>query len=155
MNDTKLTFQEKSASADEIFFHLQLCNESFVPPLDQKVNLAEYARKIFEKSITFEAWHDHKLVGLIAAYFNDVAKQDGYITSVSVIPAYKGKGIASALMKRCIEFARQQHFRHITLEVHEKNDQAIQLYKKFNFTIFEHRNALFKMKWETDSIQKT
>lgn len=54
---------------------------------------------------------------------------EGYVTNVAVLPEYRGRGIAKALiteqMKNDMEF--------ITLEVRESNTPAIHLYKKSGF----------------------
>ena len=54
---------------------------------------------------------------------------EGYVTNVAVLPQFRGRGIAQALiseqMKNDMEF--------ITLEVRESNIPAISLYKKMGF----------------------
>jgi len=152
MIDLNLTYQTKTASTEEIYLHLKKCNNDFIPPLDQKVNLHEYSKKIFEKAITFEAWINKILVGLVAVYFNDVEKYFGYITNVSVLKDYKGKRIAYELMNRCIEYAKQHNFDQIILEVSSDNYEAIQLYKKFNFAAFENKNNMIGMKMQISDI---
>jgi len=125
--------------------HLEECNENFIPPLDQKVDLRDYSKKLAEKSITFEAWDGKKLIGLVAAYFNDLEQRVGFITNVSVVKDHHGKGIARALMDRCIEYAKKENFRSIKLEVSENNEGAIQLYKKLSFTPIELKDQTVKM----------
>lgn len=122
------------------------CSNDFIPPLDEKVNLEEYSKKLFEKAITFEAWEARHLVGLVAAYFNDPEKNSGYITSVSTNNKYSGEGVAKLLLKRCIDYAGEKNFKEIKLEVSGKNDKAIQLYKKFDFAVIETRNDSLIMK---------
>jgi ribosomal protein S18 acetylase RimI-like enzyme len=140
MSISNAIYKTKTASKEEIFLHLEKCKDNFIPPLDQTVDLSEYAKKIADRSMTFEAWINNTLAGLVAAYFNDAENHSGYITNVSVLGNYKGKGIGYELMNRCIEFAIQNSFNQIKLEVAENNDNAIQLYKKLNFTIFEKKD---------------
>jgi ribosomal protein S18 acetylase RimI-like enzyme len=141
-----IEYKIKTASKEEMVLHLKKCNDNFIPPLDQKVNLEEYAQKLADRSITFEAWINGELAGLIAAYLNDVEHYAGYITSVSVLSDHTGKGIATELLSQCIEYAGKQHFRQIELEVSGDNYGAIQLYKKFNFAPFENNNQMVRMK---------
>ena len=145
MSATDTIYKTRTASSEDIFLHLTECKDDFNPSLDQTVNLSEYAKKISEKAVTFEAWIDNRLAGLVAAYFNDVEKKSGYITHVGVLRDYKGKGIAFDLMRRCVEFAIQNGFNQIQLEVAEDNDKAIQLYKKLNFVIFEKKERKARM----------
>ena len=142
-----LKYTEGMASEQEIYSHLMKCNEYFSPPLEKKVNIHEYSNKIFQKAVTFEAWITDTLVGLVAAYFNDPDGQSGYVTNVSVIRPYMGKGIISILINRCIDYAKRNSFRSISLEVAKANHQAINLYRKFRFQEFEdkHTSTLMKL----------
>lgn len=142
-----LKYTEGMASEQEIYSHLMKCNENFIPPLEKKVNIHEYSNKIFQKAVTFEAWSADILVGLVAAYFNDPNGQSGYVTNISVIRLYMGKGIASILINRCIDYAKRNSFRSISLEVVKANHQAINLYRKFRFQEFKnkHRSTLMKL----------
>ncbi len=133
MTEESITFKKGTASVDEVFAHLNKCNNNFVPPLNNKVDIGLYSKKIVENSITFEAWIKDELVGLIAAYFNDTTKTTGYITSVSTVSEYAGRGIASQLLKMCIGYGIQNQFKIILLEVSQHNNNAIYLYKKYDF----------------------
>ena len=57
-----------------------------------------------------------------------------------------GLGIASELMKKCIEFAIQHKFKEISLEVHRDNSSAIHLYEKYGFVYCEGKNDFILMK---------
>lgn len=91
-------------------------------------------KKIAQNSVTFEAWLNEELVGLIAAYINDEKKQTAFITNVSLIKEFGGRGIASQLLTNCIIFTKAQNFKEIVLEVNGKNLQALKLYEKFHFS---------------------
>jgi ribosomal protein S18 acetylase RimI-like enzyme len=145
-NQTK--YKIKTATEKEILAHLMECNNSFSPPLSERIDLKEYSRKIFEKSITFEAWRDHLLVGLIAAYFDKNFGYSAFITDVSVMKGFTSLGIASELLNKCIGYARKKNFREIKLEVNKDNDHAINLYRKFDFINDGTRDDFLKMKIE-------
>lgn len=136
------------ASYNEVFTHLLRCSDNFMPPLSNTVDLELYSKKIVENSVTFEAWINNELVGLIAAYFNDLKQETGYITNVSTIKEYHGKGIASQLLNSCINYGKQHQFKVISLEVFRQNISAIQLYKKYDFieTAFKDENMVMKKK---------
>lgn len=128
-----IEYKTDTASMNDMYRHLVGCNENFEPSLDKKVNIREYSQKIAKLSITFEAWAENNVVGLVAAYFNDEQNRKGYITNVSTLKEYLGKGIASNLVKNCIEYASRNGFSEISLEVNAENRKAIKLYEKFNF----------------------
>jgi len=142
-----ILYTQGKASAEDIFFHLNKCNKDFTPSLDNKVNIQEYASKIFEKAVTFEAWDEDILVGLVAAYVNDRGNQVVFITNVSVIETHRGKGIVCNLLKNCISHARQNHFKSIILEVSALNGRAILIYEKAGFQIQGNKNSLLIMKY--------
>jgi len=146
-----IKFRTKTASEHEILNHLFECNNSFIPPLSNKVDLLSYSKKIVEKAITFEVWHEDKLAGLIAAYFNDTEKRAGYITNVSILPEFTGRGIGSELLLYCINFAVKEDYYEISLEVNKLNLRAISLYKKHNFVQMDERDDNIIMKWNKQS----
>jgi ribosomal protein S18 acetylase RimI-like enzyme len=134
-----IIYQIKTAMEEDICFHLNDCSDSFIPSLNSRVNIEEYSKKIAERAVTFEAWINGKLIGLIATYFNFEA-QYGYITSVSVSKQFMGAGIASELLKRCISHANTNMLKEIKLEVYKENIPAINFYKKYNFAQNEIKN---------------
>ena len=125
-------FSNKATNA-EITGHLLRCDADFVPPLSDRVEIEGYSQKIASKATRFEAWSDDTLVGLVAAYCNDQEKCIAYITSVSVLKEWTGKGIAARLMSQCVEHAKASGMRQISLEVAGDNIPAIKLYEKSGF----------------------
>jgi ribosomal protein S18 acetylase RimI-like enzyme len=121
------------ASEAEIVEHLRTCDANFVPPLSGRVEIKDYAKKIASEATRFEAWSGGKLIGLVAAYCNDQEKLLAYITNVSVLRAWTGKGIAMRLLSYCIEHARASGMRQISLEVAGDSTPAIKLYEKSGF----------------------
>ena len=121
------------ASAAEIAEHLTRCDADFVPALSRRVEIKSYAQKIASKAMRFEAWSGSTLVGLVAAYCNDQEKCIAYLTSVSVLRAWTGKGIAARLVGQCVEYAKALGLRQISLEVASDNAHAITLYEKCGF----------------------
>jgi ribosomal protein S18 acetylase RimI-like enzyme len=93
----------------------------------------DYVKKIASKATRFEAWSGGTLIGLVAAYCNDQEKRIAYITSVSLLREWTGKGIAARLINQCIEHARGLGMRQIGLEVASNNTPAIKLYEKYGF----------------------
>lgn len=142
----EITYKIKTANPKEILAHLQECNDNFYPPLTERVDLEEYSRKLFEKSLTFEAWKEGALAGLLAAYFSQGADRPVFITNVSVLKKFMGLGIASELLGRCIQYAADENFTEIKLEVNNESIHAINLYRKFDFVIDDGSQGFLKMK---------
>tara|TARA_B100000809_G_scaffold230847_1_gene245572 strand:- start:298 stop:729 length:432 start_codon:yes stop_codon:yes gene_type:complete len=135
----------KTATKNDIYEHLVSCNDNFIPPLNKTINILEYSEKLHSKSTTFEIWDNELLAGLIACYFN---QKTGFITNVSTLLNYNGKGIASSLLSNCIDYSRKNGVTVIKLEVNRLNTLAIRIYNKFGFTIFDEQDESFIMKLE-------
>ena len=141
-----INYNTKTALVEDIYSHLKECNYNFIPPLDEKVNIMNYSKKIYEKAITFEAWDEKILIGLIATYLNDAGNKMAFITNVSTIKTYMGNGIASELMKMCISYSKSQNFNEINLEVSSKNTDALNLYKKYGFVKNKEEDSITFMR---------
>lgn len=128
-----ITHLLNQASALKISEHLARCDADFVPPLSGRVVIEDYAQRIVCSAMRFEAWSGDTLIGLVAAYCNDRETRIAYITSVSVLGTWTGKGIATCLANRCIEYAAVAGFHQIRLEVARNNIPAIRLYEKSGF----------------------
>jgi ribosomal protein S18 acetylase RimI-like enzyme len=137
-----ITYLLNKASALEITEHLARCDGDFVPPLSGRVVIEDYARQIACNAMRFEAWSGGTLVGLVAVYCNDRETRIAYITSVSVLRAWTGNGIAERLTNRCIEYVVAAGFHRIRLEVASDNIPAIRLYEKCGF-VAEQANRPF------------
>lgn len=131
--------ERNRAGAAEVGAHLRECDASFVPPLSERVDLDAYAEKLVSRAERFEAWSDDRLAGLVAAYCNDSERRAAFVTSVSVLPAWQGHGLASRLLQACIEYAQQAGFERVELEVDLRNTAAAPLYRKHGFTITSTR----------------
>ena len=139
-----ISYKTKKASAKIISLHLLDCENSFIPVLSSRVNITDYAQKIYDNAITFEAWDKNELIGLIATYLTQPESGVAYITNVSVLNKYKGKGIASKLLFNCISHAVKTNYKEIKLEVNCENTPAITFYNKHNFLHTETKeNSLF------------
>lgn len=133
MNTVRYGINE--AQLDELRRHLLACDARFVPPLSGRVDVGAYAGKLVALATRVEAWHSHRLVGLIAIYCNDLESREAYISSVSVLGAFQGQGVASELMARSFESARAHGMCVVHLHVSRDNKAAISLYQKHGLRI--------------------
>ncbi len=128
-----ITYKIGFAKEVDIAHHLYECDTQFSPFLSSYVDIDNYAEKIKNNALTIEAWHNNKLVGLVACYANDIKLIEAYITNVSVLDTYSKKGIASSLLDNCINLIQKKGFKSISLEVNSNNNTTLQFYKKFGF----------------------
>jgi len=134
MSSDKIEFREGTASKEEIQTHLEGCDGQFSPNLSLKVNIGDYSSKIRARARTFEAWSGKRLVGLVAAYMNDLGTRVGFITSISVAKEFTGRGIAWTLLDLCLKRSRQEGMAAVRLKVSSESREAIQLYERFGFS---------------------
>ena len=78
--------------------------------------------------VVFVAEVEGKIVGSASVRGTSVAE-----LGMSVAPGWRGKGIGSALLKACIEWARQVGAHKVSLQVWPHNEAALGLYRKFGF----------------------
>lgn len=144
----EITYKINHATHQDIVAHLTECSALFIPPLEHRTDINTYASKIENLADTIEAWVKDDLVGLIAVYCNDLDGRQAYITSVSVKEQFAGMGVASKLLKMCIQHVKEADFVKIDLDVHEKNDQAIILYEKRGFKPIMTNNSIISMRYD-------
>lgn len=134
----------KARQAD-IVLHLKSCE--FDPPLETRINIEKYAEKICNNAIRLEYWDELEgLVGLVAMYINSSDNPFAYITNVSILDNWRGKGIASHLLSSAISYASSVPVLNIDLEVFLDNRPAISLYRKFGFTVLSDKDDLLVMR---------
>lgn len=79
---------------------------------------------------------------------------EGYIDNIAVDPAFRRRGVASALLGRLIEIARGEGLAFLTLEVRKSNLGAIALYERFGFRRVGRRRGYYEKPRE-DAILMT
>ena len=107
---------------------------SFLKYFNTKINDISKFSKYLIYSI------DDKNIGFVDFSFIYDRLELNYIY---VEKSYRNKNIASKLMDKLIEFAIDNKCINITLEVDESNDAAINLYKKYGFTIATIRKKYY------------
>lgn len=68
---------------------------------------------------------------------------EGDITNIAVLPEYRKRGIASALLESVIKKSRSLDLSLLTLEVRKSNFAAQNLYSKFGFEIIGERKRYY------------
>jgi ribosomal protein S18 acetylase RimI-like enzyme len=71
-------------------------------------------------------------VGFVATYCND-REHGAYISSVSVLPAFRGQGLADDLVQQAVARARDRGLPRVSLHLHPDNRAAMALYIRQGF----------------------
>ena len=106
----------------------------YVEPYDKKVLSNPQEFIINKGGFIFFAKLGDEIVGTVA-----LINQKSFfeLSKMAVSPKHQGLKIGQQLMNHCIDFAKQQHWKSITLYSHRKLVPAINLYKKVGFVEIE------------------
>lgn len=145
MQNQNIQYSINKSNLLQIFEHLTACDSSFIPALSTQVKLDQYSKKILKNATRFEAFSNNKLVGLIACYLNDYKSEIGFITNISVMSSFNGKGIAKQLLVMLLQYAAENNFNTISLEVNKSNLPALTLYKRTGFVLADEKQGVLQM----------
>lgn len=70
--------------------------------------------------------------------------EDAHVVTLAVAPGYRERGVASQLLMALIDAAGAGGAKHLTLEVRESNQAALELYRKFGFEPAGTRKGYYK-----------
>jgi mycothiol synthase len=86
----------------------------------------------FRADLSFLALEDEMLAGFCLCEDAD-HPNTGWIDTVGVRPAYRGRGVASALIARSMAAMRAGGLEHVALRVNEDSERARRLYERLGF----------------------
>lgn len=146
--NAEVSYVRNAACVAELCAHLVACDGEFYQRLSTRVSIHDYATKLFSGAERFEAWAGNDLVGLVASYHNDPRQNSTYISNVSVLPSWQGLGIASQLIKQCVELARNQSFSVVLLSANAHDPDIIGFYESLGFGQQSEDNSSVLMQLE-------
>ncbi len=82
-----------------------------------------------------------EIIGYILAL---VRRRDAKLYSLGVAPEQRGCGISQLLMQQMLESLREKGFRRVLLEVRCDNSRAIDLYRRFGFSVAKTLKAFYR-----------
>lgn len=68
-----------------------------------------------------------------------IHKDEFYINTLAVYPEFRGKKIASGLLKFAFDYAKVAHYKKMSLGVEMGNEKAFEIYKKYGFKVVSTR----------------
>lgn len=116
---------------------VQIENECFSAPWSEASVRAELEN---ENAHFLVAVADEKVLGYIGVH---EIVGEAYIANVAVSNSYRRSGVASALLSRAENGARERGCEFISLEVRKSNTPAISLYKKRGYTVRGERKNFY------------
>jgi len=119
----------------------------FQVPLREQTDITAYAEKLRRNADIIFAMTDNEVVGILAIYANDDTSRRAHVPLVAVIPSYRGRGIALAMLSRAVALATARGMCTIDLEVALGNTRAKQLYSAFGFKLIEQHGEKQTMEY--------
>lgn len=126
---------ERGTDSTEILEFLKSISADVFPPLDSRVDLTVYAKKISEFAECLTIRIDSRIAALSAFYCNDLETLTAYLTIIGVCESLRGTGAAKNLLNETIGYAKAKGMQRLSLETHEQNVPAFRLYEGFGFKL--------------------
>lgn len=133
-------FNRDQSIAPHLEHILMLINLDFTPPLEDWVNIADYARKMAENAVCWLAFCNDEVVGFAACYVNK-SPLYSFWTMLAIRKEYRNRMIALQIEPLIIAYCREQGSSGVKAEVDPRHVDLIKLHRYFGFIpIAEHTN---------------
>ncbi|MBC7327514.1 GNAT family N-acetyltransferase [bacterium] len=148
-NLSKEEFQEKKSLLVDVYFSAYKSLPEYA--YDRRKSVKNYLDWLYkgDPSGFFVAIANSELVGFIACHSNWEDYREGKVCEIhefAVSQEWQGKGIGKALLEHALEYAQSKGLKKITLWVGEKNEKAIEMYKKAGFVPLYKAGIWLRMK---------
>jgi 1-aminocyclopropane-1-carboxylate deaminase/D-cysteine desulfhydrase-like pyridoxal-dependent ACC family enzyme/ribosomal protein S18 acetylase RimI-like enzyme len=117
----------------------------FPDPLQRRVDLYNYAKKLIKFADLQVALVNQEIVGFLAVYANNKQTHVAHIPLIAILKRYQRIGIGKVMLSRTIALARQRKMKHIWLSVMKENSAAIQFYHSIRFVIRSEKGQKYSM----------
>lgn len=132
VSDLNIEIIQEKKDYRQINKYLGFNKKIFNPPMEERLDLLIYSKKLAKHSIQFWVYVNNEVAGFMACYFNDETNKIGFISTISIIKKYQKLGLGNQLLNSAFLFGRKFNFYKIRLEVHTKND-VVDFYKQHLF----------------------
>eukprot|EP00434_Breviolum_minutum_P020886 symbB.v1.2.018424.t1/scaffold1470.1/size116919/7 len=136
--------QIRLMTGDDLDALVSVENVCFVQPYSRDTfeTIARHGSCITYVAEFVESLHRH-FAGYLILQLEGAAMPGGYVMSLAVLPRWRSKGIAKALMLQALEDARGNRVGEVELHVHTQNRGAIRLYRRCGFEILREERGFY------------
>jgi len=145
-------------------FHDSFASQNTKDDMDKFMNEQFSREKLIKEveepgSLFFLAWIEGQPVGYMRMRDGERYPEFGNFSSIEIARIYAvqaaiGKGVGSALIKMCLEVAKERERELIWLGVWEHNQRAINFYKKWGFEKFGDHEFVLGNDVQSDWLMK-
>lgn len=133
--DSDITIREMTKQ--DIGEILEIERQSFITPWTAPMFLASILSPIYKN---FVMEKDDKIIGYIMLYS---VLDEAHVTNLAIRPDYRKKGCGSRLLSYSINYYKKTGVTDYFLEVREKNLDAINLYRRYDFKVVGRRKRYY------------
>lgn len=130
-------------SKQEIEQFLRSVDRTFPVPISEKVELCEFASKLFAKATMCCAYDGEEICSMVAGYTENTIDNIAYVSLVATRTDAQGKGFATGLMEEFISICKTKGLRGVHLYTDTRNKEQLRYTKSSAF-----ENGLLKTKPE-------
>ena len=127
-------------TVEEIEIFLNAVEQDFPVPLSEKVDLKEYAQKLFDHATIFCAYENGVIASMVAGYTRNLTDDLAFVSIMATRKEYRGQGLASKQLGKFLEESRNVGVKGVHVYAVESNLPAVATYKKHGFERYEAAN---------------
>jgi len=147
-------FKIRNARKSDIESMLEIESISYTRPWNEQAFLCEFSKMAAGTNI-FYAAEDETADRLAGYAVGNVIIDFVHILNIAVAPSYRNRGLGCELLKSVEREALKRKLFSLTLEVREKNEPAVKLYKKSGYVIKGRREKSYDGKEDELLMWKT
>ncbi|MCM2323245.1 MAG: ribosomal protein S18-alanine N-acetyltransferase [Oligoflexia bacterium] len=134
------TFSVRPAVHEDLPKIVEIERQAHIAPWTEEHFRAELDKPYSHVLVMTDDETDSVVAGYIVFW---VMSDDSHILNVAVADPYRGKGMATGMMRKVVSLAAAKGSKKVVLEVRKSNMPAIQLYQSLNFTIIHVRKGVY------------
>src|SRR5579875_1309818 len=140
MTDTYAFRYMREEDIDQV---LEVEHASFTLPWSREAFYNELHNNKFAVYIVLE--HEERIIGYCGVW---IVVDEAHVTNVAILPAYRGRKLGEAMMRKLMSVSREMGAKRMTLEVRVSNHIAQSLYRKMGF-----QNGGIRKNYYSDNLE--
>ncbi|SPJ33652.1 GNAT family N-acetyltransferase [Kushneria phyllosphaerae] len=140
--------RDRAVSPEAFLRFIEQVEHEFEPPLSAQHHLPDYVDKLLRLAEVNYVLYGDDVVAAIACYANDLEHHQAYATFISVLPNYRGSGIARPLLTRGIESCRAAGMHNLRARTWHRG-KILAFYEEMGFVV----ERVETNEWGVESLQ--
>lgn len=134
---TKTVQSVQKPTLEQIEEFLIAVDHDFPVPISKKVDLKEYAKKLFENATICYEYQNGVIAAMVAGYTKNLTENLAFVSIMATRKEYRGHGFASKQLAKFLEECRKVEASGAHVYAVESNLPAVATYKKLGFERYD------------------